>query len=163
MRRHLEKTEKSLHNSSLIFSLALRRDFARKPAYWVEIYAVPKGRYRFYSVAKQWSFFRKETKEDIQNQRVFSPCNSLVKALENAFDVIQSKVENGWLVCEGQYSDPVVVTPNTEELVKIKDTISNWDFDTHKPISSTQTKKENLPRSEKFKKAQARRRAKAEW
>lgn len=164
MRRQLEKEVQQLRSSELVFSVALRKDFVRKPAYWVEIYAIKKGKYRVYCVARQWHFYKKDTNETIQSESVSPYINNFTQALNRAHNAIKAKTDNKWLICENQYNqDPAVVNPNNEELLTINQVSSMWNFSAAVKESKTTIKKEQLPRSEKFKRAQRKRKAKAEW
>lgn len=162
MRRDLETVKSELKGSILIYSAPLRRDFARKPAYWVELYRTPKAKSAIYRVARQWGFTRGEDQEKIQDAAVSSPILSLKAALSYLTTAIESKIKVGWLVCDESFApERPRVAPTADEQKIIKSYMMDWASEAHG--TSTTPKQNPITPAEKFKKAQRRRRAKAEW
>lgn len=166
MRRNLQKHHQNLRNSELIFSIPLRRDFARRPAYWVEIYRTnhPAAKFNRYFMARQWGFVKKESGEKIQDDTVHDPVMNLGDALTKAKVALDAKIEAGWLKCDDQYDQsPPVLCPTKEEKSTIASYTADWDGDFDHTLKKMNIQKEDLPRSVKFKEAQKKRKAKAEW
>ena len=167
MRQALEYVDSSLRGGTLIFSLPLRRDFARKPAYWVEIYRtnVPNTKYVRYDVAKQWGFYKKDTKETVQDSTVIRAA-SFTAALSMMKGIAATKMNSGWIIVDDTVDAPVL-SPTIEESVAIAAYMTNW-LEGHEEKEQVEVikkslKKEELPRPLKFKEAQRKRKAKAEW
>ena len=164
MRRDLQDLVPELRNSELIFSVALRKGFARKPAHWIEIYRSQRGTISRYLMARQWGFTKKETGEKIIGENVSRGDVELQTVFQRVKDVLDSKIEAQWLLCEGQYNvDPPTSRPTTKEAKAIAAYTFDWMADFENTLESLRIKKEDLPRSMKFKAAQQKRKQKAEW
>jgi hypothetical protein len=164
MRRELQNEKKELRGTILIFSVPLRKDFARKPAYWVEIYKSthPTAKFTRYFVARQWSFVR--SGETIQSESITRVILDLSSALDSAKSAIMAKLDAAWLLCEEQFdSSPPVVSPTKKEDTAIASCLTDWNLGLDKNLEKLNVLEENLPQSVKFKRAQQKRKAKAEW
>jgi hypothetical protein len=166
LRRELQHENVALRGGVLILSIALRKDFARKPAYWVEIYRTthPTAKFHRYFVVRQWGFIKRETSETVQGENVMRPLTGLQSALSAAKESLDAKIEAQWMICEDQFdSSPPVIAPTKRESSAIAAYTADWAVDFDKTLARMNVPESELPRSVKFKKAQQRRKAKAEW
>lgn len=168
-RRDLTKLHSYLRHSALIFSLALRKDFARKPAYWIEIYKTVQPTLTKYTVARQWGFSKGG--ELVQDSTTSSSVVSLNSALRDVNEQLEKKLATGWLLCESQYvTNPPLCDQhrNSKEQKEIiewyaQKQIAHKEQEEKNIMEQLKIKDEDLPRGVRFKKSQKKRKAKAEW
>lgn len=89
-RRPLETICPHLGQFTCVLSVGLRKDWAKKASYWIDVYAKPLGPHKkshLLRMARQWSFYRQTTKEQIQDQYVmpneWTSVNNAVDSLIN--------------------------------------------------------------------------------
>lgn len=167
MRQNLVAVKNEVRGGVLVFSAALRKNFARKPAYWVEVYRVQRGPSNVYVVAKQWGFVKSEG-EKVQDSSCSKAIPNIKSAMKYVGKVLQAKVDAGWMMCEEEFNaSPPSVNPQGDENQIIMLFCQDWENGLGIK-QATQTKKritKQKPKTpaEKFKDAQQKRKAKAEW
>jgi hypothetical protein len=165
MRRNLEEVKRELRGGVLIFTCALRKDFARKPAYWIEIYRVPRGPAVVYVAAKQWGFM-KSGGEKVQDAACSNTLLSMKSAMNYVAKALEAKIEAGWMMCEEEFdSSPPATDPQGAEVSAIQMFCHDWENKQTLPKQHRTKVTRQKPKTpaEKFKDAQQKRRAKAEW
>jgi len=155
-RRDLPQVVNQLRNTTLIFKLALKRNFSKNPAYWVEIYRAGTGNTVFYYTVKQWHFLRDG--ETVEGEVIGSKITSLDHAISKADDYCNKKViEDQWKIDETYICRD---TPEADRIQVWANIIAGTDITIPKP--SPRTQRPETP-AERFKNLQKVRRRKSEW
>ena len=161
LRRNLQLIDRKLQGAVLIMCLPLRKDFARKPAYWVEIYRktlIPAGKAQYFT-ARQWGF--PKDRDVVQDHSVSYP-SDLMRSLAKVDNIFEKKVASGWIpVTPGENYDGPLPAATDDEQDKIS-TYFAMRFSKRSKAAEAVAKR-YLTTSEKFELSQKRRRAKAEW
>lgn len=97
-RRPIEDTLPMLQGRTCVISIGLRKEWAKKPSYWIELFAKPLGpqkRSHLLTMARQWSFYRQTTKEQIEDQYVMpNEWTSVNNAVSSILDYVKARVED---------------------------------------------------------------------
>lgn len=163
-RRDIRQIEPELKGMNFVLSVALFKSFARSPAYWVDLYQLPrKNRPAQWCVAVQWHFVRKgEVCEGHTPGDVYNTATQAAQALERRVD--KKITEDGWLFygldIDGQYQKHAIVD-------YVSESVKMWTRE--KKPKVTVSKRQPAPKkrvktqAERFQAAQRKRKAKAEW
>ena len=170
IRRDLTKELPALKNAECLLTLSLMKSFAKKPAYWIEIYKYPDvNATEMFCIALQWSFSREG--KPVTGQVAKRSRASLHRTCDLLFDDTVKKLDDSWLV-----SGPALVHTSDQReqraISNILHQLGKWvsnrnlgfsveiDTDVEMNVSAPSRA---LSRAEKFEQAEKRRRAKAEW
>jgi hypothetical protein len=111
-RRPIETVHPSLKNTTCVLSVGLRKEWAKKASYWIELFARPlplgpRRKSHLLLIAQQWSFYRKTTKEQIEDQYVLpTEWVSVNNAVGDLVDRIKGRIqEKDEIVAEVCFSD----------------------------------------------------------
>jgi len=154
--------DKLKHDPNCVFvvSVALAKSFARKPAYWLDIYhSLYSAWGKAWFVGRQWSFQRDN--QDITGEVVSHRFGTSGQALGMLQELLATKLSEGWKVHE-VINGPVTV----EEETKLVESIHNLAVGL--PTSTALVKvaittNKPMTRAERMKELQNKRKVKSPW
>lgn len=168
-RRDLTLVDKTLSGGKCLLTLSFEKSFARKPAYWLEIYRVPvRAAVTSYIFIRQWSFVR-----DGENVIGHAPGRrdfSLTVACEALLKIAQQKLEKNWILAGPAMIDKEAAISElhgvNNMLTQLGTWINNNELGVDSEAQGVNVDTEPVdPKSrvERFEVAEKKRRAKAKW
>jgi len=149
--------------------VALRKGFAKRPAYWFDIYFkgnTPRAPDEWILTC-QWNF-RKAGEGDIKDHRIIYLSTSLVSVLDKIKERLRQKIEEDrWIIHSVKVTNPYHETGFEKvfrEVIKEFETIE-LGVASEEELEGIVVKPPEKPetKAERFQKRQAARKAKAEW
>lgn len=163
--RDLDEHCKKLRHGVCLVTCSFMKSFARRPAYWLEIYKVPTKKHSSYIVARQWSFIRDG--ETVEGETLSAAYFSLNQATDHLAKLAQKKLEDNWI-----FHEPAIVpsTVQGSDLQLIRNLLSAvgtfinaQTLGTSATVKATTKSPDPKTRAERFEAARKKRQAKAEW
>jgi hypothetical protein len=142
-----------------VASLGLTKSFSRKPAYWLEIYHSPKGKWgNSWYVARQWSF----TKDGqvVEGQTLSNRFSVALSAIEHLRELLQKKLGENWNVHNLTFDSAREIPKNEMTVINVlkelaKDKAELLEVPSPPVVVET--------RATRIKNLQSKRKAKAQW
>jgi hypothetical protein len=148
--------------------LSFEKSFARKPAYWLEIYRVPVRNATAYIFTRQWNFVRDG--ENIIGQAPGRREFSLMRACEELLKIAKQKLEENWVLAGPAVVDKEAATSEqhgvNNALTQLGTWINNNELGVNSKAQGVNIVAEPIDpknRQERFEVAEKKRRAKAKW
>jgi len=161
-----DKSIPELKGTELVLSVALQKSFARRPAYWVDVYCQPRSKLPDqYFVALQWSFKRQT--EVIEGHFVKAgPQLAVATTAAVVQEQLETKVNEKWIIKGTQVDPKFRGKPIVQQVGRVVDLTAAKGTDNGQATPELVVEERHevaKSRAERFQEKQAERRAKAEW
>jgi hypothetical protein len=167
-RRDLTLHDPLLSGGTCLLTLSFEKSFARKPAYWLEVYCVPAPKKTSaYFFTRQWNFVRdgENVVEHAPGRRNFS----LPTACEEFRRIAQQKLSENWVISGPAIVDAEASTSEQHCVNNMLTSLGTWintndlGVDSEAQAVNVSEPVQLRTRAERFSAAEKKRKAKAVW